>query len=124
MIYSGVLTIKPISMTTTRSTDFGKSDPYLKMKVGEKELRTKVYEDGGNDITFEEEFDEFVENIYNFMVTVKDKDVFGSDFIASAMVPLQDALNYGSAREEVILYYEGEDVGRIVFDLKMQIKEV
>ena len=115
----GTLTIKPICLNTTRDTDAGKMDPYLKLKLGEEELKTKVY--SGQQIDFDDEpFRVAIPPMASFTCVVMDDDFFCDDYVAQTVVPLQDAISYGHTKETCILTYEGENVGEVVFQLMFE----
>ena len=121
MQYNGVLTIKPKHYKTTRSTDLGKMDPYLKIYLGDKILKTKVYDGAGQECEFDDQFDEMITDLNDFRVVVKDKDLMSSDYVCNGNVPLQDVVQNGSATEKVKLYYEGEHCGDVTFFLKFDL---
>ena len=105
-------------MKTSRNTDMGKMDPYLKITLGNETVKTKVY--SGQEVTFEdEEFTfKFTEPIADFKVVVMDDDTFSDDYVAQTVVPLMDTVQSGEATEKCDLSYQGESVGEIVFEMR------
>lgn len=86
-VYS--LQLEIISGTGLPSKDLsGKSDPFVKVKVGDKEVRTKTIKKNLNPVWNADFRFKFFENPKNVLFTVMDQDMTSNEFIGNATLDL------------------------------------
>merc|ERR1712228_154519 len=76
----------------------GKSDPFVKIKIGDKEMKTKAIKDNLNPIWNAKYSFEFFENPKNVQFTVMDEDVTSNDMIGMATFDLSQQFKSKSGK--------------------------
>ncbi|KAL3781442.1 hypothetical protein ACHAW5_001519 [Stephanodiscus triporus] len=84
---------------------FGRADPYVKIKIGDREFTTSSHKDGGKNPEWKEEFEFEITTEQELEFEVMDKGVIGEDkFMGSAHVGILDWVAKGHFEGEVDLF--------------------
>jgi C2 domain len=117
------LSIKILQAHLTHDTDFFTNmDPYVIVRVGSQNKRTRILDNAGKCPVWNEEFIFQISEYDNtFSVTVMDKDTFtADDMVGSATINLlQVKQRGGTMREWLYLDYRGRNAGRIEVDVQV-----
>ena len=85
----GTLTIKPTCAKLTYDTEiFGQMDPYVKVRVGNQEYKTKTANDMGKNPTWNDTFTFKINGEQTLDFYLYDKDVGKDDYIGEGKINL------------------------------------
>eukprot|EP00466_Bigelowiella_natans_P021534 jgi/Bigna1/72858/fgenesh1_pg.21_\ len=106
----------------------GKQDPYVKIKLGKVEKRSKVHNNGGKnpqwnqDIEFKVNEQKMPKWVFTF--TVMDKETFSDNTIGKAVIPLKNLISNANKGEIAYAIKKGSKAaGEIVFSVKYSGKK-
>ena len=116
---AGTLLFKPIEAQLTRDTDtFTKMDPYVKILVGDQEVKGKTCHMGGKHPTWSDHITIIRNHESTCYVEVMDKDFLSADdLIGVAEIDLTDVETRNVTGRWYSLYYEQRQVGEILFEI-------
>ena len=116
-VMSGKLTLTVIEAKLTRDTEaFGKMDPFVKVTIGAKTVKTKVKEDAGKEPVWNETFEFTVDHKEDdIFLEIHEEDAFSDDFIGDATFRIsalcQDDPESSGIQEWFEIKYEGKSAG-------------
>jgi len=116
---SGTLMFKPIEAQLTRDTDmFTKMDPYVKIILGDQEIKGKVCHMGGKNPTWSDHITVQRRGESICYAEVMDKDLISADdLIGVAQIDLDDVEARNVTARWYPLYFEQRQAGEILFEI-------
>ena len=116
----GTLAVKVVKCGSLRAGKgaFGKADPYVKIKVGEREVRTAPVPQGGKEPVFNKDFSFDIVTEQELDVEVFDKEVVGEDkLMGKAKVSILDWIAQGKYSGKIDLI---DDSKRLAGHIELQ----
>lgn len=117
---SGNVVIKPLSGQLTHDTDtWGKMDPYVKIKIGSTQYKTKVCNSGGKFPSWTDVLTlrRSTEDLIN--IEVWDLDTAKDDLVGQGALAFSTVLSGGNKYNGwVDLTYKGKSAGKILLDVQ------
>ena len=120
----GMIVVKPISAKLTRNTEkFGKMDPYVKLRLGEKVERGPVAKKQHLNPKWDHQFVMRYNNEQTLLIEVWNKEkITRDDLVGTGKVSIPDWLSTGvyTLSEWIPLVYKNKEAGNIMVELEFR----
>jgi len=125
-MFQGILRIKPLSAKLTHETgSFGRMDPYVKIKIGDKFQKTLADRGGHLEPSWDDELVFELDGSTNeVQIQVKNETIIFDDYIGIAIVNLSDWPHgeTSSSIQNIPLTFKGRSAGNLLLEVSFEPK--